>query len=194
MSSETKTQNKIKKKIRDLFPPHDISFVSSNRNIYTVFSCVNCKLNMNLHNFLSSGRPQSFLQLWHASPNTSIQRVSQTLQTEKTVPWKVYALENHLKFTILLVLYSRNRDSHTCPFQKAFAEICQWPPNPLGLRNTNEDCCSSRNVHTSLFLWYCSAPRSDSVNKTFLKRTNTDKLLNTVKGLIFSAVNVSSSG
>lgn len=35
---------------------------------------------------------------------------------------------------------------------------------------------------------------SDSANKTFSKRTNTDKLLNTVKGLIFSAVDASSSG
>lgn len=147
---------------------------------------------MNLHNFLISGRSQLFLRLWNASPNTSIQRVSQiTVQTKQcrgtTMAWK--ATWNLQFFGSSL----KNRINHACPLQKGVTHICQWPLDPLGLRSTSKDHHSSK-VHTGFLVWCCSALKSDSANKTFLKRTNTDKLLSTIKGLLFSMVDVSRSG
>lgn len=147
---------------------------------------------MNLRNFLISGRFQLFLQLWNASPNTSIQRVSQiTVQTKqchgtsmaRKATWNLQFFGSSLK----------NRINHACPLQKGVTHICQWPLDPLGLRSTSKDHRSFSKVHALsgvAQLWKVS----DSANKTFLKRTNTDKILSIIKGLLFSMVDVSSSG
>ena len=161
--------------------------------IYSVFSHVNYKLKILWIHIISSGLegPTCFLSL-RANLNTSIQRVRETLQGRYNSALES-ALGRHLKFTIFLVPYSRNSDDRMCSFQKAVAELCWWPPNPLEvqMRIANPPEMGTLTCLSAIAqLWEVS----DSANKTFSKRTNTDKQLNTVKGLMFSAVDASSPG
>lgn len=148
---------------------------------------------MNLCNFLISGRSQLFLQLWNASPNISVQRVSQILQYRQNNIMEHLWLGKPLGICNFFSSFLKNRDNHACPVQKGVAHICQWPLDPLGLRSTSKDHHSFSKVHAGFLAWCCSA-LSDSASKTFLKRTNTDKLLRIIKSLLFITVDVASSG
>lgn len=149
---------------------------------------------MSLCNFLISGRSQLFLQFWNASPNISIQRVSQILQYRHNSVMERLWLGKPLGIHKFFIFLFKNRDKNACPVQKGIAYMCQWPLDPLGLRSTSKKQCSFSKVHTGSLVWCCSVLRSDSANKIFLKRTNTDKLLRTIKSLLFSTVDFASSG
>lgn len=163
-----KFQNEKKKKsviLSEIYFLHMTSHLCQVIGIYTVFSCVNCKLNILwIYIILSAvgGHSCSFsfgMPAWTHEFKGWVRHY----RADKTVPWNVYDLQSLeiLNFCCpFLVPYSRKGDNCTCPFQKVVAEICQWSPNPLGLSSTEEVRCSSRNVHTVSFLWYRSALRS----------------------------------
>lgn len=160
-----KWKSKTKKKsvnLSEIYFIHMTSHLCQVIGIYTAFSCVNCKLSILwIYIIFSALEGPSYSFSFGMTVRTpQFKGRARHYRTDKMVPWKVYALESHLKFTIFLVPYSRNRDNCTCPFQKAVTKICQWPPNTLGLRSTNEDRCSSKNVHYGLFVWYRSALRN----------------------------------
>lgn len=148
--------------LSEIYFLHMTSHLCQVIGIYTVFSCVNCNLKILRIYTISSALEGSTSSLSFGMPvqTHQFQGWDRHYRAGRTVPWKVYALESHSRVTICLVPYSRNRANHTCPFQKADDEICQWPPNPVSLGSTNEDHYSSRNTHTGLFVWYRSALRS----------------------------------
>lgn len=161
---------------------------------HTVFSCVNCNLNILWIYviFLSLEGPSCSFSFGMLVRTYRFKGWARSYSTDKTS--NVYGLESCLEFSIFFISLVKNRDKHACPVQKGVAHICQWPLDPLGLRSTNKDHHSFSKVHTGCLVWCCSALKSDSANKTFFKRTKTDKLLRTIQGLLVSTVDVASSG
>lgn len=123
-----------------------------------------------------------------------VQRASQILQYRQNSIMERLWLGKPLGICNFFSSFLKNRDNHACPVQKGVAHICQWSLDPLGLRGTSKDHHSFSKVHGGFLAWCCSALRSDSASKTFLKGTNTDKLFRIIKSLLFSTVDVASSG
>lgn len=196
MSSEVKIQNLKKGAIlSEIYFLYITSCLSQVIGIQNVFSRVNCKLNI-LWIYII------FLSLEGPSCSFGFGMPVQThqfkgwarLQYRQNSVVERLRLEKPPGICNFFGSSLKNRINHACPLQKGVTHICQWPLDPLGLRSTSKDHHSFSKVHTGFLVWCCSALKSDSANKTFLKRTNTDKLLSTIKGLLFSMVDVSSSG